>query len=141
MPEKKEIVTELKIPAKPELLSTVRLTLSSIATQMNFPEESIEDLKIAVSEACTNVVQYAYPKKNLTNYIFLTIKQQPKALEIIVKDTGKGFDQKNPPKRELHDADIHLGLGLVFMKNLMDKVEIDSRPNKGTTITLVKKIK
>lgn len=141
MSQKKEITTEIKLPARPEVLSTVRLTVSSVAAQMNFSEESIEDIKVAVSEACTNVVQYAYPKKSTDNAIFITIKQRPKDLEIIVKDKGKGFDHKNPPRRALHDKDIHLGLGLVFMKNLMDKVEIESKPNKGTAVTLIKKIK
>jgi serine/threonine-protein kinase RsbW len=141
MSEKKEVITEIKIPAKPELLSTVRLTISGLASQMNFSEESIEDIKVAVSEACTNVVQYAYPKKNSNNLIFITIKQRPKNLEITIKDNGKGFDHKNPPTRAIHDKDIHLGLGIVFMKNLMDKVEIDSKPNKGTIVTLIKKIK
>lgn len=141
MAEKKEIITEIKVPAKPEVLSTVRLTLSSLASQMNFPEESIEDIKVAVSEACTNVVQYAYKNKSPKNFIYITVKQRPKDLEIIIRDTGKGFNHANPPKRELHDKDIHLGLGIVFMKNLMDKVNIHSQPNKGTIVTLVKKIK
>ena len=51
---------EMKIPAKPDYLSVIRLTLSGIASRMGYTFEVIEDLKIAVSEACTNAIQHAY---------------------------------------------------------------------------------
>lgn len=51
---------EVKIPAKPEFVGVIRLTLSGIASRMGFAYEEIEDLKIATSEACTNAVQHAY---------------------------------------------------------------------------------
>lgn len=51
---------EMKIPAKPEYVGIIRLTLSGVASRMGYVYEEIEDLKIAVSEACTNAVQHAY---------------------------------------------------------------------------------
>ncbi len=137
----REAVIEMKIPANPELMSVLRLAVSGVAARMNFPEESIEDIKVAVSEACTNVVQYAYPPKSKQNFIFLKMKQKDKSLEIIIEDKGKGFSVEKPPRRELHDGDIHLGLGITFMRNLMDKVDIKSQKNKGTIVTLLKKLK
>lgn len=143
MAEKKEkYMVELKIPAKAELLSIVRFTLATISAQLAVGSEEIEDMKIAVSEACTNAVQYAYPKKTAKeNYINIKFKPQEESLEIIVQDKGCGFDVKKPPKRELHDEDIHMGLGLIFMKNLMDKVVISSVKGKGTTVKMKKLFK
>ena len=45
---------EIKIPAKPDYLGVIRLTLSGIASRMGYTYEVIEDIKIALSEACTN---------------------------------------------------------------------------------------
>ena len=59
----KEVIT-LTIPAKPEYVSIARLTISGIATRMQFTIEEIDDLKIAISEACTNAVQHAHKAKN-----------------------------------------------------------------------------
>ncbi len=140
MAEKKtNPLVELKIPAKAEMLSIVRFALANIAAQLDIGSEEIEDMKIAVSEACTNAVQYAYPKKSADkNYIVIKFKPQKESLEIIVQDKGCGFNAKKPPKRELHDEDIHMGLGIVFMKNLMDKVSISSAKGKGTTVKMEK---
>ena len=53
---------EMKIPAKPDYLGVIRLTLSGIANRMGYTYEEIEDIKIALSEACTNAVQHAYSR-------------------------------------------------------------------------------
>lgn len=55
---------EMKIPAEPEYVGIVRLTLSGVASRMGYTYDDIEDLKIAVSEACTNAVQHAYKDEN-----------------------------------------------------------------------------
>jgi len=47
---------EMKIPAKPDYVGVIRLTLSGIASRMGFTYEEIEDIKIAISEATTNAV-------------------------------------------------------------------------------------
>ena len=50
----------MEIPSDAEHISTVRLAISGIASRMAFSIEDIEDMKIAVSEACTNAIQHAY---------------------------------------------------------------------------------
>jgi serine/threonine-protein kinase RsbW len=132
----------MTIPAKPEYVGVVRLAASGILSRMQFTAEEIEDVKVALSEACTNAIQYAYPtaaKKSAA--VTITLEPKRKAIQITVADTGKGFDTKNPPSRKLHDNDIHMGLGLVFIKNLMDDVVVSSRKGKGTTIVMTKKVK
>ena len=137
----KILVSEIKVPALPDYVAVVRLAVGGIVSRMNFTADQIEDIKVAVSEACTNAVQYAYPKTKKDCFVDIKIIQHNKAIEIIVTDTGVGFDPDHPPRRKLHDEDIHMGLGLVFMRNLMEKVKISSRKNKGTTVSLFKKVK
>ena len=50
----------MKIPAKAEYVAIIRLTMAGVANRMGFAYDDIEDMKIAISEACTNIVQHAY---------------------------------------------------------------------------------
>ena len=60
MPEKSPLdVIELKIPAKADYVGVVRLLVSGLANRMGFAYDDIEDVKVAVAEACTNVVTHA----------------------------------------------------------------------------------
>ncbi|MCG4775201.1 ATP-binding protein, partial [Lawsonibacter sp. DFI.5.51] len=52
--------TVMTFPAKPEYVGVVRLVVSGIANRMGYTYDEIEDIKIAVSEACGNAVQHAY---------------------------------------------------------------------------------
>jgi serine/threonine-protein kinase RsbW len=131
---------ELKIPASSEFISIVRLALSGVANRLEFTVEAIEDIKIALSEACTNVIQHAFhdPEKEC---IYVTFKLDEGSLEMTVKDTGKGFspgdkavDKSNPEQ----DGKFGLGLGLVFIRTLMDEVVLDSEIGKGTLIRMKK---
>ncbi|HAR62279.1 MAG: hypothetical protein DKM50_12795 [Candidatus Margulisiibacteriota bacterium] len=131
---------EIKIPSLSEYVGVVRLAASGIANRLKFNHEEIEDIKIAVSEACTNAVQYAYPGKlGEIEIVFVVKKDQ---LEVIVKDNGRGFDINRPASGSENNPDlpekVGLGLGITFMKSLMDEVEYDSEIGRGTIVKLVK---
>lgn len=131
----------LTIPSLSEYVGVARLTASGIASRMTFTHEDIEDIKIAVSEACTNAVQYAYGAK--TGDITLTFTIRDQSLEVRVKDDGKGFDASIPvdSAAALNDPDkIGLGLGIVFMRSLMDHVDHHSSPETGTEVVMVKNL-
>lgn len=133
-------VIAVEIPALSEYVAVVRLAISGVATRMNFSIEEIEDIKIAVSEACTNVVQHAYPN-NPDGRIYVRAILKPEHLEIFVEDFGKGFDTGNPvsdKKDGSNGINFGLGLGLTFIKSLMDDSEIGSSP-KGTLVRMIKK--
>ena len=131
----------LSIPPKPEYVAVARLAVSGIVSRMGFTAEEVEDIKVALSEACTNAVQYAYTKKKTNALVQISIIPKKTAVTIIVADTGAGFDAAHPPRRPIKDNDIHMGLGLVFIKNLMDVVSIVSAKGKVTKITMTKKIR
>ncbi len=130
----------ITIPSSSEFVGVVRLALSGIATRMNFSIEEIEDIKIAISEACTNAVQHAYP--NSTGTIEITALIHEDKLEIEVHDTGTGFHTNvlgSPEQKEKSEKKLGLGLGLTFIKNLMDEAHVQSEPGKGTTIRMAKR--
>ena len=138
---------EFSIPCMSDYVGVVRLAVSGLATRMNFSIEEIEDIKIAVSEACTNSVQYAFDKPE-NERVFISFNLFKDKLEIIIKDNGKGFEvnklEKTPiDERRLEDIDEsvpRLGLGITFIKSLMDETNITSEPGKGTTIQMAKHI-
>ncbi|MBS4162064.1 anti-sigma B factor RsbW, partial [Klebsiella pneumoniae] len=85
---------EMRSPAKPEYVGIIRLTLSGIASKMGYSYDDIEDLKIAVSEACTNAVQHAY-KADKDGEVSVRFGVFEDRLEIVVADQGDSFDIKD----------------------------------------------
>lgn len=131
------------IPCASEFVSILRLAVSGIASKMDFPVEDIEDIKIALSEACTNSIQHAYDTENLAQEqtIDITAFVHKDKLELIVEDTGKGFDISklgSPEQKENSEKKLGLGLGLAFIKNLMDDSEVVSTIGKGTKVRMTK---
>ncbi|MCF6093752.1 anti-sigma B factor RsbW [Microaerobacter geothermalis] len=120
---------ELKIPALPEYIAVVRLMISGIASRMGFSYDDIEDIKIAVAEACTNAVSHAYETERGTIIVGCAIDQLK--LEITVIDHGKSFDYEKvkglvgpiSPDTAI-DQLKEGGLGLFLIQTLMDEVEI-----------------
>lgn len=123
----------LEIPSRAEYVSVSRLTLVSIANRLGFDIDDIEDMKVAISEACTNAIIHGNDD-SLLNIKFNILKD---GLEIVVKDKGKGFSLdslKEPNLDELNEG----GLGIFIIKSLMDKVSMKSLENEGTQIKMSK---
>lgn len=134
----------MSIPCSSEFVSVIRLAVSGLATRMNFSIEEIEDIKVSVSEACTNAIQHAYPNLKNPNNGKIDIVAQifSNRLEITVKDYGVGFDigtLGTEEQQEKSKEKFGLGLGLTFIKSLMDTTEFHSESGKGTTIHMIKK--
>jgi serine/threonine-protein kinase RsbW len=133
---------EMKLPAKPDNIGIIRLTLSGIASSMGFTYEEVEDLKIAVSEACTNSVQHAY-EKDEGGEVIVGFGIYADKLELMVADCGKSFNF-NQVKAELgpYTASSTVeqlsegGLGLFLMETLMDEVRVMN--HSGVTVFMVK---
>ncbi|WP_227939737.1 anti-sigma B factor RsbW [Alkalihalobacillus deserti] len=120
---------QMSVPAKPEYVGVVRLTVSGIANRIGFSYDDIEDMKIAVAEACTNVVNHAYEEGGVMNVSYYLYDNR---LEIVVADQGQSFDigsvreRLGPVDASRPVVDLKEGgLGLFLINTLMDKVEIN----------------
>jgi serine/threonine-protein kinase RsbW len=131
----------LVVPADAEYIDIVRLTLYGIATRMGFSYEAVEDMKIAVTEACNNVVLHAYqvPSKGIIEIEFEMFEDK---FCINVKDNGNSFDIDYAVNRadslhhkRLEEVEIG-GLGIFLMNSLMD--DVDVRIDGGTRVVLTK---
>lgn len=133
---------EMKIPAKPEFIGVIRLTLSGVASRMGFSYDDIEDLKIAASEACTNAVQHAY-KGQEDGEVTVGLGLYEDRLELLVSDSGSSCDfeevRQGLGPYEKEDKVEFLregGLGLYLIETLMDKVKIHQY--QGVTVFMTK---
>ncbi|ETI70009.1 anti-sigma B factor RsbW [Neobacillus vireti] len=133
---------EMKIPAKPEYIGVVRLTLSGISSRMGYTYEEIEDMKIAVSEASTNAVQHAY-NKDEGGEVIVGFGIYEDKLEIVVADSGRSFNflqtkSELGPYTESSTVEqlAEGGLGLFLIETLMDEVRILN--HSGVTVFMVK---
>ncbi len=123
------------IPRKKEYVSCARLTVTSIAAVAGFDVEKIEDIRLAVGEACNNAVLHS----NGSDSIEISLVFDSPKITISVKDDGDGFEF-DENARTLDDEYNGSGLGIYIIKSLMDDVDITSERNLGTCITMVKEI-
>lgn len=125
-------ILKMEIVANPEYISIIRLTLSGIANSIGFCIEDIEDMKVAVSEACTNVIRHSDDDK-----ICIIFEKAENGLTTIIEDNGKGYNLDSIKKPDLLNPKEN-GLGIFIIKTLMDDVYIESKENKGTFIKMTK---
>jgi len=136
----KDRIVTLTVPAEPEYIDLVRLTLYGIASKLKFTFEDIEDMKVAVSEACNNAVLHAYGGEN--GSIEVRFASDAEELSITVKDFGRSFSvERRSESPALHGKSVDEiqsgGLGLYLMQALMDRVEVEHEG--GTAVTMTKK--
>lgn len=108
----------------------LRLLVAAIASDSGFTDENIADIKVALSEASTNVVRHAYPADtdSKSKVIEVNCYGDVSRLMIEVTDYGSGIPLP-PPASE--------GLGLGIMGSLMDRVDVETG-SSGTSVLLVK---
>lgn len=128
---------QLIIPCRAEYVGVARLAVLGIASRMPFSYDEVEDVRLAVGEACTHAVERA-GTGNSTIRIVGTI--DPHALTIEVKDDVAEEDMA-PPTEEaklLEEAGVDQeGLGALLMEILVDEVKIETSPT-GTRVLLTK---
>lgn len=132
--ETKNDTIKLTLPCKPEYVMVARMAISAIANKMEFDIEEIDDLKVAVGEACNNAILHGGGEDKSYE---LRMNIQEDCLQIEVEDNGKGFDIEECKNPDLCNPKVG-GLGIFIIKTLMDKVDVVSEDGKGTTIIMVK---
>lgn len=128
-----EDVVELRIPCKAEWVALARLSVAAVASRLSFSIDEIEDIKLAVAEACTNAIQHA----NGSAFIDIKCEGVEKGLRISVRDHGAGTHAEQIRSRELDDERLG-GLGVFLIRSLMDDVQYDVHADQGTLLIMTK---
>ena len=131
----------LTIPAKAEYITLGRLALTGIARLRDepFSQEALGDLKLALTEACTNSVRHAYGNGDGTVEILYELHDDHLVVE--VSDRGEGFEPPAAFVRVLSDEELSEGgLGIAIIEALADEFEINERPDGGSHLRFVKRL-
>lgn len=119
-----------------------RAAIAAFASQLDPTLEEISDIKTAVSEAVTNCIVHAYNEKLGKIYINAAITDTGE-LRIKIRDTGCGIENVDRAMQPLFTTvgGERAGLGFAVMQSFMDSLKVRSVCGKGTTVTMVKKIR
>ena len=117
----------LTMPARPENVAVIRHVLGAFAEALRLPAGLVEDMRLAITEACTNVVRHAYTGAE-PGTIDILIHPGDDTLQVVVSDHGRGIgpspDTAGP------------GLGLPLIAALAHSVEIEHAPSAGSRLAM-----
>jgi serine/threonine-protein kinase RsbW len=128
----------LRIPAKPEYITLCRLALTGLSQLRDIGDDTMADLKLALTEAVSNSVRHAYGP-NGDGHVDVTYELAPDRLGIEVVDDGEGFDPDETPS---FDAELSEGgLGIAIIRSIADEFEIQSAPGeRGSRLRFAKRL-
>ena len=142
----------LTIPAKPEYIALSRLALTGLSRVRPLSDDTLADLKLALTEATSNSVRHAY--SNGEGHVQISFELREDRLIVEVSDDGPGFEDRSlgaqsfprqvldpgAPKLNGHaDQDlIEGGLGIEIIRSIADELEIGSGPQGGSRLRFVK---
>lgn len=134
---------ELRVKSRTENLSEIRDFVSVKAHDAGIPEAIVENIILAVDEACTNIIKYAY-KLSPEGEINIKVNYNENKFTVTIIDYGKSFDADRVPLPDLQKYYREHrvgGLGMYLMKSLMDDVKYSSVPGKYNQVRLSKNIR
>ena len=131
----------LEFPSKSTNESFARSAVACFAAQLDPTMEELGDIRTAVSEAVTNCIVHAYP--NGLGIISLRCRiLKDNTLDIVIKDKGVGIEnleQARKPMFTTGGAD-RSGMGFTIMESFMSSFSVTSKPGKGTSVHMRRKL-
>jgi serine/threonine-protein kinase RsbW len=129
----------LTIPAKPEYITLCRLALTGISRLRPLGDETLADLKLALTEACSNSVRHAYG--NGDGSVDIRYELHADRLVIEVSDDGAGFDPSESIGDDSGDELAEGGLGIAIIRSIADELEIGAgEGGKGSRLRFAKSL-
>ena len=125
----------LSIPARAEFVALCRLALTGIARTRALAPELVADLKLALTEACSNSVRHAY-EEGREGVVEVHYELGEDRISVEVMDDGAGFDPEvlERAQQELDEG----GLGIAIIRAVTDELEIGVRSEGGSRLRFTK---
>lgn len=131
----------LTLPIRPNMEMTASKTATSLAESMGMSADKVDEVRMAVVEACINAFEHSRAEDGKVYVTFqILAEEEPQKLQIKVEDTGVGFTPEDVEKPRIEDklkAQSKRGWGIQIIKGLMDEVEFHSG-DKGTVVVMRK---
>jgi anti-sigma regulatory factor (Ser/Thr protein kinase) len=126
----------LDIPTDPAALFLVRFMVERLTQRLEFQQDQIDRMVLAVDEACTNIIRHAYGGSP-NERIILTFIVEENQIELRIRDFGIPANPESFKPRDLSAVQPG-GLGMHFIRSAMDQVRYESPPDGGTLLTMLK---
>ena len=127
--------TVITVPSSPKYLSVIRAVTASMAETYGMANMAIEDVKLAVDEACSNVIKYAY--KGDTRQRIVVKFVLGKGFEVVIEDNGAKAHPESIEGRSLDEVRPG-GLGVHFIRRVFDVFAFDEKKKKGNRLRLIR---
>ena len=131
----------LTLPMLPDMEIAASKTATALAEFMEMSSDKIDEVRMAVVEACINSFEHSRAEDRKVEIQFAVLgNDEPERLRITIRDSGVGFTPESLVKPRIEDklkAASKRGWGLKIIKGLMDEVDIHSGPG-GTTVVMSK---
>ena len=135
---------QIKLPALSVNESMARAAVAAFVSQLDPGVTEIADIKCAVSEAVTNAIVHGYRDTPETGSITITVSiLSGRAVKIEIKDKGCGIPDVGQARQPLYTTDAageRSGMGFTVMESVTDALRVTSKPGKGTTVVMFKKL-
>ncbi len=137
-------VVELELPPRPDVVAVARLVVGAVAAaEPQFDEERSADLRLAVSEACTNAIEAQLASSSSgsdpTAPIMVRCQVDAGRIQLTVQDHAGGFDPgglgSHPPVTDPARLDHEGGLGIPLLRLLADDLQFVESAG-GTTVVM-----
>jgi serine/threonine-protein kinase RsbW len=129
---------ELSLPSRIESVEEAAIEASNFAKEAGFDDLALYAIDMAVREAVANAVKHGNSLDE-SKAVELTFDNQPRGLEITVRDFGTGFDVQNiPDPTDPENLLKATGRGILFMRNFTEEVEWFEHPEGGTVVKMTK---
>ena len=144
MREAKTVMNEMKLrlPSHSVNEGMARAAVAAFCAQLDPGACELADIKCAVSEAVTNCIVHAY--RDTVGEIYITVSlYEDRTVRIVIRDRGCGIPDVRVARQPLYTTDAEgerSGMGFTVMESFCDKVRVKSVWEKGTTVTLYKRL-
>ncbi len=136
---------QLIVPGRFESLSAIAAFITQAAREAGLNDDEVFHVEMAVDEACSNIIEHAYAVE-AGNIDLACAYPASGEIEVVIRDSGQPFDPDEVPVPNVSmPTDLGSlnegGLGLYFMRKLMDDVRFEFVPGQGNTLTMIKRAK
>jgi serine/threonine-protein kinase RsbW len=132
-------LVRLDIPARAEYVLLGRLALTGVLRNRGYSEDAVADLKLALTEACSNSVRHAYDHENGQVHLSFSVQDDRIVLEIL--DEGAGFHEDDvdcPECQGMPDLRLDGGMGISIIRAVVDEFRLERPETGGSKLVLTK---
>lgn len=124
----------LTLRPEPQYVGTARAFAAALARHFRCDEERVQDVKVAISEACSNAIK-AHRSADVGDPVRLVVRRTEEQLWFEIADQGAGFELTSVRDLPLSDDDLFEGgIGLMLIRSLFPQTSIDRNHSGGMTV-------